>query len=92
MKYKNIYDCVEAVVYTGFNFTEVNNFCENRLSWKSETTDWADDNPPTDLIVNFKDGDNNDVLVPGNFIVKFGDRNYGVIEGYDFIRLFERAK
>ena len=88
MKYKNIYNEVEAICYDGYNLKEVSEFCDNRLSWKSDEMDWSDNNPPEDLIVMFGD----DFLVPGNYIVKTGDNDYGLVEGYDFIKLFKEVK
>ena len=92
MEYRNIYDSVEAITYTGYNFKEINDFCGHRLSWESEDMDWSDDNPPIDLVVKFEDEEESDILVPGNVIVRFSSGHYGIIEGYDFIRLFEKVE
>ena len=88
MKYKNIYNEVEAICYNGYNFKEANEFCDNRLSWKSEEMSWSDDNPPKDLIITFGD----DFLVPGNYIIKTRDNDFELVEGYDFIKLFKEVK
>ena len=91
-KYKSIYDSVEAVVYTGYNLKEVNEFCGNRLSWFTNELEWDEKEPPIDLIIKFKNDDGEeDILVPGSFMVRFTSGNYGIIEGYDFVRLFEEA-
>jgi len=92
MEYRSIYDSVEAITYTGYNFKEINDFCGHRLSWESEDMDWSDDNPPIDLVVKFEDEEESDILVPGNVIVRFSSGHYGIIEGYDFIRLFEKVE
>lgn len=91
MKYKSIYNEIEAICYTGYNFKEVNDFCDHRLSWSSETKDWVDSNPPVDLTIELTgDGQEpSNVVLPGNYIVRFSSEHYGVIEGYDFIRLFK---
>ncbi len=92
MKYRSIYDIVEAKIYTGYNYKEINEFCENRLSWESDSMYWEDDNPPLDLVVKFNNGEASEILIPGNAMVKFDDGDYGIIEGYDFIRLFKKVK
>ena len=92
MKYKNKYDVIEAKVYNGHNLKELNDFCEGRLSWKSEELEWSEMNPPEDLIIQFNDEKINDILIPGAFVVKFDDGHFGIIDGYDFVRLFEEVK
>ena len=88
MKYKNMYDKVEAIYYDGYNFKEVSDFCGNRLSWTSEETSWSDNNPPEDLVVTLDDK----VLTPKNYVVKLGDGNYEIMEEYDFSKLFEETE
>ena len=92
MEYRSIYDSVEAIVYTGYNYKEVDDFCGNKLSWESESMYWEDENPPADLVIKFNDDEVSDILVPGNVMVKFSSGHYGIIEGYDFIRLFEKVE
>ena len=87
MKYRNIYNEIEAICYNGYNLKEVNEFCDNRLSWKSEEMCWSDTNPPEDLIIMLGD----DFLIPGSYVVKTDD-GYEIIEGYDFIKLFREVK
>ena len=92
-EYRNIYDSVEAICFNGYNYKEVDDFCGHRLSWNSETMNWAEDNPPADLMIEFigDDQEPNNVLLPGNFVVRFSSGNYGVVEGYDFLRFFEKV-
>ena len=92
MKYKNKYEAVEAMAYNGYNFKELNDFCGGRLSWVSKEMEWSETDPPEDLIIQFNDEEINDVLIPGAFVVKFNDEHFGIIDGYDFIRLFEEVK
>ncbi len=92
MKYKSKFDSVEALVYDGYNFKEVNDFCEGKLSWKTDKMEWSETCPPDDLIIQFNDEEINDVLVPGSFVVKFNNGHFGIIDGYDFIRLFEEVE
>lgn len=94
MKYRNIYDEVEAVCYTGYNYKEVDEFCGHRLSWSSKAKDWSDSNPPADLTIEFigDDQEPSTVLLPGNFVLRFSSGHYGIIEGYDFFKLFEEVK
>lgn len=87
MKYKSIYNEIEAICYTGYNFKEVSEFCDNRITWISDIKDWSDNNPPDDLTVKL----NGEYLVPGSYVVKTND-DYIIVEGYDFINLFKEEK
>lgn len=91
-EYRSIYNSVEAIIYNGYNLKEINEFCGGRLSWVSNELEWDEKNPPSDLIIKFKNDDGEeDILTPGRFMVRFTSGHYGIIEGYDFVRLFEEA-
>lgn len=91
MEYRSIYDSINAIKYTGKNFSEVNNFCGGRLSWDSEEEYWEDNNPPEDLIIH-ADFDFEETIISGDYIIRLSSDHYVVLNEYYFENFFEEAK
>ena len=91
MDYRSKYYSVKAIVFTGYNFKEVNDFTENRLAWWSKEMIWDDSNPPADLKVIVK-GIIPKYLNIGDYVVKLSNDKYMVYKKTDFESLFDKAK
>lgn len=91
MEYRSKYYSVEAIVFTGYNFKEVNDFTGNRLAWQSKEMTWDDSNPPADLKVIVKG------IIPkhlniGDYVVKLSSGKYMVYNKTDFESLFDKIE
>ncbi len=90
MDYRSKYYSVKAIVFTGYNFKEVNDFSENRLAWWSKEMTWDDSNPPADLKVIVK-GIIPKYLNISDYVVKLSNDKYMVYKKTDFESLFDEV-
>lgn len=91
MEYRSIYDSVDAVRYTGYNFKEVNDFTDGKLVWNSKELEWSENNPPKDLQVILR-GDAPQRLKAGDYVVRLSSNKYIKFDEFDFENLFEGAE
>ena len=91
MKYKSKYYSVEAVVFTGKNFKEINDFTGNIVAWQSKEKDWNNDNPPEDLKVILL-GDFPQHIKKGNYVIKLSNEHYITLDECSFEGLFDKIE
>lgn len=89
MKYNTKYNTVEAIVYSGYNYKELNDFTDHQVVWNSSQMNWSENYPPKDLQIVLRSEKVPQKIKKGDYVVKLDDNKYYVANKENFEAFFE---